>query len=158
MCKKCVRACVKGWASNAFVIAFVLFVVVVFSLLSAIFFNCVVLFCFKVSHSLFILRQVSMAVNLFSGEGLVGNVLRNAVTSIASPMQPAPEVKESYLNSLSIAQYPFVVETLRINNMIFCPPPPPRKCLNFIKRENHSLGRVGSIHSLNTHYNIKIKT
>ncbi len=37
--------------------------------------------------------QMSLAVNLFSGEGLVGNAVRNAVTSIASPMQPAPEVR-----------------------------------------------------------------
>lgn len=39
--------------------------------------------------------QLSLAVNLFSGEGLVGNAVRNAVTSIASPMQPAPEVRSS---------------------------------------------------------------
>ncbi|CAM9184937.1 unnamed protein product [Scytosiphon promiscuus] len=38
------------------------------------------------------ITRLSLAVNLFSGEGLVGNALRNAVTSIASPMQPAPEV------------------------------------------------------------------
>ncbi|CAM9705719.1 unnamed protein product [Ascophyllum nodosum] len=54
------------------------------------------------------IAKVSMAVNLFSGEGLVGNVLRNAVTSIASPMQPAPEVSAaeawSFKNTVPAAQ------------------------------------------------------
>lgn len=44
----------------------------------------------------FALSQLSLAVNLFSGEGLVGNAVRNAVTSIASPMQPAPEVSSRF--------------------------------------------------------------
>lgn len=39
--------------------------------------------------------QLTMAINLFSGEGAVGNVVRNAVTTIASPLQPAPEVNNT---------------------------------------------------------------
>ncbi|CBN76229.1 conserved unknown protein [Ectocarpus siliculosus] len=38
------------------------------------------------------ITKFCLAVNLFSGEGVVGNAVRNAVTTIASPMQPAPEV------------------------------------------------------------------
>ncbi|CAM9528026.1 unnamed protein product, partial [Hapterophycus canaliculatus] len=38
------------------------------------------------------IKRLSLAVNLFSGEGLLGNVVRKTVTGIASPMRPAPEV------------------------------------------------------------------
>ena len=53
--------------------------------------------------SFFPLVQLSLAVNLFSGEGIVGNVVRNAVTSMASPMQPAPEVGKERMRGCSFS-------------------------------------------------------
>lgn len=62
-----------------------------------------------------VLSQMSLAVNLFSGEGMVGNALRNAVTSIASPMQPAPEVR----SSLFLGTYPSIPSKINIVLVLF---------------------------------------